>query len=60
MKDKEHYEELVTKGGLRQVGALNHIFFIMITDDVAKENKSKIMQTDVGYKRLETVTIDTI
>ena len=31
--------------------------FIMIMDDVAKEIKSKIKQTRVGFKRLETMRI---
>ena len=46
----------MTKERLRQGGALSPILFIMITDDVAKEIKSKIKQT-VGYKCLEAVSI---
>ena len=56
-KDKEQSGEFVTKERLRQGGALSPILFIMIMDDVAKEIKSKIKQTHVGYKCLETVNI---
>ena len=56
-KDKEQSGEFVTKEGLRQGGALSPILFIKIMDDVAKEIKSNIKQTHVGYKRLETVSI---
>ena len=48
-KNGEQYEEFVTKEGLRQGGALSLILFVMIVDDVAKEIKSKIKQTHVGF-----------
>ena len=56
-KDREQSEEFVTKEGLRQRGALSPILFILIMDDVAKEIKSKIKPTHVGYKCLEAVSI---
>ena len=46
-------EEFVTKERLCQGGVLSPILYIMIMDDVAKEIKSKIKQTHVGYKYLE-------
>ena len=56
-KDKEQSEELVTEEGLRQGGALSPILLVMIVDDVAKEIKSKIKQTHVGYRCPEAVSI---
>ena len=56
-KNREQSEEIVTKEGLHQTGAFSSSLFIMITDDVTKEIKSKIKQTHVGYKFLETVSI---
>ena len=56
-KDGEQPEEFVTKERLRQGGAWSPILFVMIMDDVVKEIKSKIKQTCVGCKCLETVSI---
>ena len=53
----EQSEEFVIKEMLRQEGASNHTLFIIIIDDVLKEIKSKIKQTHVGYKCLETMSI---
>ena len=56
-KDREQSEEFEKKKGLRQGGTLSPILFIMIVDDVAKEIKSKIKQTHVGYKYLKSFSI---
>ena len=48
----------MTKEGVHQGEALSHVFLTMFMEDVAKEIKSKIEQTHVGYKRLETVSIE--
>ena len=56
-KDREQSEKFVTKKRLRQRGALSPILFLMIVDDIAKEVKSKIKLTHVGYKCLETVSV---
>ena len=45
------------KEGLRQGMALSPILFIMIVNDV-KEIKSKIQQIHIGYKCLETESIE--
>ena len=55
-KDEEESEEFVTKKGLRQGGALNPILLVTIMDDVAKEIKSKIKQTHIRYKCVETMS----
>ena len=53
-KAREPSEEIVIEEGLRQG------VFTMIMDDDAKEIKSRIKQTRVGYKCLETVILGNV
>ena len=59
-KDGEQSEEFVTPPFVANGGSLSHILFIIIMHDVAKEVKSKIKQTHVRYKCLETVSIGNV
>lgn len=46
-----------TKEGLRQGGVMSPLLFIILIDDVIKQNEKKIKKLEVGYRKLQRIAV---